>query len=64
MNVPNRDLDKRRRNTAASARFRARKKQRQQELERSARDMGRRVQDLETKVRGTIILLNLEPERV
>ncbi|RUS13428.1 hypothetical protein BC937DRAFT_95350, partial [Endogone sp. FLAS-F59071] len=50
--------DKRRRNTAASARFRVKKKQREQALERTAREMttkadmlGDRVRELEMEVR-------------
>jgi hypothetical protein len=39
--------DKRRRNTAASARFRAKKKEREQALERKAKDLDGRVADLE-----------------
>ena len=42
--------DKRRRNTAASARFRIKKKQREQALEKSAKDMSDKVQKLEDKV--------------
>lgn len=42
--------DKRRRNTAASARFRIKKKQREQALERSAKDMTEKVTSLESKV--------------
>jgi hypothetical protein len=42
--------DKRRRNTAASARFRIKKKQREQELEKRAKEMSDKVQALETKV--------------
>ncbi|KAJ4144541.1 hypothetical protein LMH87_003422 [Akanthomyces muscarius] len=42
--------DKRRRNTAASARFRIKKKQREQALEKSAKDMQNKVSDLENKV--------------
>jgi Skp family chaperone for outer membrane proteins len=42
--------DKRRRNTAASARFRVKKKQRDQELERKAKEMADKVHDLEKKV--------------
>ncbi|EGX97212.1 bZIP transcription factor (MetR), putative [Cordyceps militaris CM01] len=42
--------DKRRRNTAASARFRIKKKQREQALEKSAKDMHTKVTDLENKV--------------
>ncbi|KAJ2057989.1 hypothetical protein GGI17_005310 [Coemansia sp. S146] len=50
--------DKRRRNTAASARFRVKKKLKEQALERTAREMGekaaaleKRVQELETETR-------------
>lgn len=43
--------DKRRRNTAASARFRVKKKMREQALERTARDMSAKVEALETKLR-------------
>ncbi|EIN11541.1 hypothetical protein PUNSTDRAFT_15694, partial [Punctularia strigosozonata HHB-11173 SS5] len=39
--------DKRRRNTAASARFRAKKKEREQALEKRAKDMEQRVSELE-----------------
>lgn len=42
--------DKRRRNTAASARFRIKKKQREQALEKSAKDMADKVQQLEMKI--------------
>jgi len=42
--------DKRRRNTAASARFRVKKKQREQALEKSAKEMSDKVQILESKV--------------
>lgn len=42
--------DKRRRNTAASARFRVKKKQREQALEKSAKDMSDKVHNLETRV--------------
>lgn len=42
--------DKRRRNTAASARFRIKKKQREQALEKSAKEMGQKLSDLENKV--------------
>jgi DNA repair exonuclease SbcCD ATPase subunit len=42
--------DKRRRNTAASARFRVKKKQREQALEKSAKEMSDRVTHLETKI--------------
>ncbi|KAF4976690.1 hypothetical protein FZEAL_6670 [Fusarium zealandicum] len=42
--------DKRRRNTAASARFRIKKKQREQALEKSAKDMSDKVSSLESKV--------------
>jgi hypothetical protein len=42
--------DKRRRNTAASARFRIKKKQREQALEKSAKDMTEKVTALESKV--------------
>lgn len=41
--------DKRRRNTAASARFRVKKKQRDQELERRAREQAEKVSDLEVR---------------
>ncbi|KAI9505537.1 hypothetical protein BX070DRAFT_180702, partial [Coemansia spiralis] len=50
--------DKRRRNTAASARFRVKKKMKEQALERTAREMTakaaaleKRVQELETETR-------------
>lgn len=42
--------DKRRRNTAASARFRIKKKQREQALEKSAKEMSDRVSILETRI--------------
>ncbi|KAK9387173.1 hypothetical protein V1515DRAFT_586623 [Lipomyces mesembrius] len=42
--------DKRRRNTAASARFRVKKKQREQQMERTAKDLQEKVQQLETKI--------------
>ncbi|KAF8458838.1 hypothetical protein BGX38DRAFT_1069048, partial [Terfezia claveryi] len=42
--------DKRRRNTAASARFRIKKKQREQALEKSAKDMADKVSQLEMKI--------------
>lgn len=42
--------DKRRRNTAASARFRIKKKQREQALEKSAKEMTDKAHRLETKV--------------
>lgn len=42
--------DKRRRNTAASARFRVKKKQREQALEKTAREMSEKAAMLETKV--------------
>jgi signal recognition particle GTPase len=42
--------DKRRRNTAASARFRIKKKQREQALEKSAKEMSDKVSNLESKV--------------
>lgn len=42
--------DKRRRNTAASARFRVKKKQREAALEKSAKDMSDRVSYLENRV--------------
>lgn len=42
--------DKRRRNTAASARFRVKKKQREQALEKTAKEMSDRVNALEAKV--------------
>lgn len=42
--------DKRRRNTAASARFRIKKKQREQALEKSAKDMTDKVTSLENRV--------------
>ncbi|KAF2840617.1 hypothetical protein M501DRAFT_1009879 [Patellaria atrata CBS 101060] len=44
------DEDKRRRNTAASARFRVKKKQREQALEKSAKEMTEKVHTLETRV--------------
>ena len=42
--------DKRRRNTAASARFRIKKKQREQALEKTAKEMGEKVSTLESRV--------------
>jgi len=42
--------DKRRRNTAASARFRIKKKQREQALERSAKEMSDKVSQLEARI--------------
>lgn len=42
--------DKRRRNTAASARFRVKKKQREQALEKSAKEMCEKVAALEQKI--------------
>ncbi|KAF2157064.1 phosphoglycerate mutase-like protein [Myriangium duriaei CBS 260.36] len=42
--------DKRRRNTAASARFRVKKKQREQALEKTAKEMSDRVQVLEARI--------------
>lgn len=42
--------DKRRRNTAASARFRVKKKQREQALEKTAKEMSEKVQVLEARV--------------
>lgn len=42
--------DKRRRNTAASARFRVKKKQREQALEKTAKEMTEKVSVLESKV--------------
>ena len=42
--------DKRRRNTAASARFRVKKKQREQALERTAKEMTEKVDRLESRV--------------
>ena len=42
--------DKRRRNTAASARFRVKKKQREQELEQTAKELRERVAGLEKEV--------------
>lgn len=44
------DEDKRRRNTAASARFRVKKKQREQALEKSAKDLSDKVKVLEARV--------------
>src|SRR2546430_794968 len=43
--------DKRRRNTAASARFRIKKKMREQALEKNARDMGAKAEMLENRVK-------------
>jgi hypothetical protein len=42
--------DKRKRNTAASARFRVKKKQREQALEKTAKDMADKAQALEKRV--------------
>jgi len=42
--------DKRRRNTAASARFRVKKKQREQQLEKTAKEMTDKVNSLESRV--------------
>jgi hypothetical protein len=42
--------DKRRRNTAASARFRIKKKQRDQAVEKAAKDMADKVSELEKKI--------------
>jgi len=42
--------DKRRRNTAASARFRVKKKQKEQQLERTAKEMTERVAQLESRI--------------
>jgi hypothetical protein len=42
--------DKRRRNTAASARFRVKKKQREQALEKSAKEMSDKVTALENRI--------------
>ena len=44
--------DKRRRNTAASARFRAKKKEREQALERRSKDLETRVNELERECEG------------
>lgn len=44
------DEDKRRRNTAASARFRVKKKQREQALEKTAKEMTDRADALEAKI--------------
>ena len=44
------DEDKRRRNTAASARFRVKKKQREQALEKTAKEMSDKCEQLEQKV--------------
>ncbi|KAI7868340.1 hypothetical protein BDF14DRAFT_1683243, partial [Spinellus fusiger] len=43
--------DKRRRNTAASARFRIKKKLREQNLQRSASEMSEKAQRLESRVK-------------
>ncbi|KAF1811146.1 hypothetical protein P152DRAFT_460017 [Eremomyces bilateralis CBS 781.70] len=43
--------DKRRRNTAASARFRIKKKQREQEVEKTAKEMSERVGIMEARVK-------------
>lgn len=42
--------DKRRRNTAASARFRIKKKQREQALEKSAKEMSDKMSALENRI--------------
>lgn len=42
--------DKRRRNTAASARFRVKKKQKEQALEKSAKEMQEKMSSLENKI--------------
>ncbi|KAI9299174.1 hypothetical protein K502DRAFT_326742 [Neoconidiobolus thromboides FSU 785] len=44
-------LDKRRRNTLASARFRIRKKQKELELEKNAKELAEKVDDLNQKVK-------------
>ncbi|KAL2759640.1 hypothetical protein ACRALDRAFT_1060354 [Sodiomyces alcalophilus JCM 7366] len=44
------DEDKRRRNTAASARFRIKKKQREQALEKTAKEMSDKVAQLESRI--------------
>jgi hypothetical protein len=44
------DEDKRRRNTAASARFRVKKKQREQALDKTAKEMTEKVAKLQKKV--------------
>ncbi|KAI8811367.1 hypothetical protein BJ742DRAFT_769300 [Cladochytrium replicatum] len=44
------EADKRKRNTAASARFRAKKKMREQEVARTAKDMTTRVESLEKRL--------------
>ncbi|ROT43494.1 regulatory protein cys-3 [Sodiomyces alkalinus F11] len=44
------DEDKRRRNTAASARFRIKKKQREQALEKTAKEMSDKVTQLESRI--------------
>ena len=43
--------DKRRRNTAASARFRVKKKQREQAMEKTAKEMTDKVSSLESRVK-------------
>lgn len=43
--------DKRRRNTAASARFRIKKKLREQQMERTAKELQEKVQTLESKIK-------------
>lgn len=48
---PVQDDDKRRRNTAASARFRVKKKQREQALEHTAKEMTEKSERLETRVK-------------
>lgn len=42
--------DKRRRNTAASARFRVKKKLREQEMERTTKDLQDKVKSMETRI--------------
>ncbi|KAI8811828.1 hypothetical protein BJ742DRAFT_103545 [Cladochytrium replicatum] len=44
------EADKRKRNTAASARFRAKKKMREQEIARTAKEMSTRVESLEKRL--------------
>lgn len=48
--VVNVEEDKRRRNTAASARFRVKKKLREQEMERTTKDLQDKVKSMETKI--------------
>lgn len=49
-NAANPDEDKRRRNTAASARFRVKKKLREQEMERTTKELQDKVSTMETRI--------------